>query len=165
MAMDNPLGRALGEMIDEPEDIWLAMRLARAKPGDPRDWPRNTELPIRFFNDIRTWFGCGVDGTIPVELASHGRLGAATLRYRRSVPLLEWDMPMGGFENEDGIGRLMVMAIRRGDPELPLWAWICRDDHQTDCGEDWFMLWEPGQYAYVRPGESVLAPAPAPARG
>ena len=165
MAMDNPLGRALGEMIDEPDDIWLAMKLARAKPDDPWDWPRNTELPIRFFNDIRTWFGCGIDGTIRIELASHDRQGTVTLRYRRSVPLLEWDLPMDGFENEDGIGRLMVMVIRRGDPDLPLWAWICRDDYQTDCAEDWFMLWEPGEYAYVRSDKSVRGPAPTPARG
>ena len=165
MAMDNPLGRELGEMIDEPENIWLAMKLGRAKRDDPWDWPLNTELPIRFFNDIRAWFGCGIDGTIPVELASHGRQGTVTLRYRRSVPLLEWDLPMDGFEGEDGIGRLMVMAIRRGDPDLPLWAWICRDDYQTDCAEDWFMLWEPGEYAYVRPGKSVMARAPEAALG
>ena len=165
MAMDNPLGRALGEMIDEPDDIWLAMKLARAKPDDPWDWPRNTELPIRFFNDIREWFGCGIDGTIRIELASHERQGTATLRYRRNRPLIEWGIAMDGFENEDGIGQLMVMAIRRGDPDLPLWAWICRDDYQTDCAEDWFMLWEPGEYAYVSSGKSVRRPAPRPARG
>lgn len=165
MAMDNPLGRALGEMIDEPDDIWLAMRLVRAKRDDPWDWPRHTELPIRFFNDIREWFGCGIDGTIRIELASHAREGRATLRYRRSRPLLEWDVEMDGFGDEGGIGQLMVMAIRRVDPDLPLWAWICRDDYQTDCAEDWFMLWEPGEYSYTRPGELVTEPAPSPARG
>ena len=160
MAMDNPLGRELGEMLDEPDDVWLAMQLGRGKPDDPWDWPRNIELPIRFFNDIRAWFGCGIDGTVPVELASHGRAGIATLRYRRSRPLLKWDVAMDGFDDEWGIGRLMVLAIRRGDPDLPLWAWICRDDYQTDCAEDWFMLWEPNEYAYCGNGKHFTRPIP-----